>query len=254
MTEDKLYSVRMRASKYRSHEQGGKHISGGEMLTSYQDMKIAVNTLLDKALTHPKGNPDFMQIQFDPVDEAVERIKPLHVSTYDVTTVGKGQQLARELLESAGVPKWIIEKAYHLLSEDLNQSGATLIDIHSGACLAKSVRVSRMDWTNANFQMWAENHHLPDNPRMKEALVLASKVNHHVATVAELCWSDDPDYVTGYVASKKSGYERINKLKDSGDENGCRIFFVDNIKDTAAYIHYMEKQPILVQWGENNDT
>jgi 6-carboxyhexanoate--CoA ligase len=95
---------------------------------------------------------------------------------------------------------------------------------------------------------------MPKNSRVKEALVLATKVIEHPATVAELCWSDDPEYITGYVASKKLGYQRITKLKEYGDERGCRIFFVNGLTDLPAYIHYLEKQPVFVEWEEENDT
>jgi 6-carboxyhexanoate--CoA ligase len=136
--------------------------------------------------------------------------------------------------------------------------GAILIDVHSGERLddrnVKGVRVSRMDWLNTNFEKWADYYKMSKNSRIKEALVLATKVSEHPATVAELCWSDDPEYITGYVATKRIGYQRITKLKEYGDERGCRIFFVDCLKDPNSYIHYLEKQPVFIQWEEENDT
>lgn len=42
--------------------------------------------------------------------------------------------------------------------------------------------------------------------------------------IAEICIFDDPDYVTGYVASKQTGYVRITKLKEIGNPDGGRIF------------------------------
>ena len=83
---------------------------------------------------------------------------------------------------------------------------------------------------------------------MKEALTLATKVCHHPAVTAELCWSDDPDYVTGYVAGSRLGYQRITKLKEAGSEHGCRVFFVDGRADITSCIHYLEKDPIIIQW------
>lgn len=258
MSEDRIYSVRMRAAKNGAHEQGGKHISGGEMLSTYQHLNRSVNTLLTKALTHSKGNPDFMQIQFEAVDEPVELIEPLPINTNEAETVERGQALARRLLESSGVPRPIIEKAYAQIPEYSGRIGAALFDIHSGEHIdsrgEKGIRVSRMDWRNANFEKWASHHQIPLSSRIKEALVLATKVSQHPATIAELCWSDDPDYMTGYVASKKLGYQRITRLKEYGDERGCRIFFVDSLRDVSRYIHYLEKQPIFVQWEEKNGT
>lgn len=80
---------------------------------------------------------------------------------------------------------------------------------------------------------------------ISEALVLATKVASVNGTIAELCWSDDPSYTAGYVASKRIGYVRIPHLKPEGDSRGGRVFFVDSI-DLDNYVHEMEKAPVLV--------
>jgi 6-carboxyhexanoate--CoA ligase len=248
----------MRASKNGAHEHGGKHISGGEQISTYGNLKNAVNVLLEKALTHSRGNPDFMQIQFELMDEPITRLKPLHIGTNEVESVEEGQSIARNLLEKAGVSRENIEKAYQQITEYSDLRGAILFDIRSGLRIddrnKKGVRVSRMDWLPENFEKWADYYKIPRSQRMKEALVLATKVNRHPATIAELCWSDDPEYITGYVSSKKLGYQRITKLKEFGDECGCRIFFVDGLSDIQSYINYLEKQPIFVQWEEEDVT
>ncbi|QIZ08406.1 6-carboxyhexanoate--CoA ligase [Priestia megaterium] len=258
MIEENYFSVRMRASKNGAHEHGGKHISGGEQISTYGNLKNAVNVLLEKALTHSRGNPDFMQIQFELIDEPITRLKPLHIVTNEVESVEEGQSIARNLLEKAGVPRESIEKAYKQITEYSGLRGAILFDIRSGIRIddrnEKGVRVSRMDWLTTNFEKWADYNTMPRSQRVKEALILATKVNVHPATVAELCWSDDPEYITGYVASKRLGYQRITRLKRYGDERGCRIFFVDGLSDLHSYINYLEKQPIFVQWEEENAT
>jgi 6-carboxyhexanoate--CoA ligase len=258
MEAGKYYSVRMRAAKNGSHEHGGKHISGGELLSTYSHMKQAVNDLLEKGLHHSRGKPDFMQIQFELIEEPIRLIKPIQVVTNEVESVDMGQALCRKLLEKAGIKRQVIEKAYLNMTEYSGIRGAILIDVHSGERFDdrndKGVRVSRMDWLDTNFEKWADYYKMPKNSRIKEALVLATKVSEHPATVAELCWSDDPEYITGYVATKRIGYQRITKLKEYGDERGCRIFFVDCLKDPNSYIHYLEKQPVFIQWEEENDS
>ena len=253
MLEEKFYSVRMRAAQNGPHEKGGKHISGGEQLSTYDNLKNAVNVLMEKALSHSRGNPDFMQIQFEMIDKPIEILKPLPVGTNEVESIEEGQAVARNLLEKAGIPIESIEKAYEKMTEYSDVSGAILVDIRSGLRIddqnEKGIRVSRLDWLTTNFEKWADHCNMPRSQRVKEALVLATKVSAHPATVAELCWSDDPEYITGYVASKKQGYQRIMKLKEYGDERGCRIFFVDGLSDLHSYIDYLEKQPIFVQWG-----
>lgn len=255
LREETFYSVRMRASQNGPHEKGGKHISGGEQLSTYDNLKQSINVLLDKALSHSRGNPDFMQIQFEMIDEPIKKLKPLPIEINEAGSVEEGQSIARNLLEKAGVPTESIEKAHRELMEHSVLRGAILFDIRSCSRIGdrneKGVRVSRMDWLTGDFEKWADHYNMSRSQRLKEALVLATKVSAHPATIAELCWSDDPEYITGYVASKKLGYQRITKLKEYGDERGCRIFFVDGSSHLQTYIDYLERQSILIQWEED---
>jgi 6-carboxyhexanoate--CoA ligase len=199
-----------------------------------------------------------MQIQLELIDKPITKCEPLQVGTIEVESVEEGQLIARNLLEKAGVPRESIEKAYQQMKECSGLRGAILFDINSGKRVDdrndKGVRVSRMDWLTTNYEKWATYFNMPVSQRVKEALVLATKVNRHPVTVAELCWSDDPEYITGYVASKELGYQRITKLKTYGDEHGCRIFFVNGLSDLDSYINYLGKEPLFVQWEEENDT
>ena len=64
---------------------------------------------------------------------------------------------------------------------------------------------------------------------------------------AEICWSDDPDYVAGYVASRHGGYVRFPHMKERGDPLGGRIYFVDaHSFDLVADEGYLESHPVLV--------
>ncbi|WP_227935307.1 6-carboxyhexanoate--CoA ligase [Alkalihalobacillus deserti] len=256
--QDKFFSVRMRAAKDASHEKGGKHISGGEMLATYENIKKAMNTLMDKALSHARGAPDFMQIQFEEVDKPFHLLAPLHIKTNTVSNADEGHEVAINLLKKCGVPKQTIDMAYDVISQNDGMRGAILIDAHSGERVdnrgKKGIRVSRMDWFDETFEKWATRQNMPVHFRVKEAVTLATKVANHPDTIAELCWSDDPDYVTGYVASKELGYQRISNLKEYGDERGCRIFFVGRSENIETYIDYLEKEPILLEWEEENDT
>ena len=77
--------------------------------------------------------------------------------------------------------------------------------------------------------------------------MLATKVASHPHIKAEICFSDDPDYVTGYVASKELGYVRVTTLKEKGDGNGGRIFLYDGPAEEAAEcIRYLQEQPVLI--------
>ena len=121
------HSVRMRASQNGPHEKGGKHISGGEKLSTYDNLKNTVNVLLEKGLSHSRGNPDFMQIQFETIAEPIKKLKPLSIDTNEVGSVEEeGQSVARNLLEKAGVPIESIDKAYEKLVEYSETRGAIL--------------------------------------------------------------------------------------------------------------------------------
>ena len=102
----------------------------------------------------------------------------------------------------------------------------------------RGVRVSHMD----SFDSYA----LGDNEHMREALVLASKVQSADGIVGELCWSDDPDYTVGYVACN-GVYHRLPNMKEFGSDIGGRVFFVRSDIDSESVIEYLERAPVLVQ-------
>ncbi|MEW9501772.1 6-carboxyhexanoate--CoA ligase [Jeotgalibacillus marinus] len=248
------YSVRMRAATGGPHEQGGKHISGGETLSTYEKIDREISSLVKKALAHSRGTPDFMQIQLEKVEQTITTLSPLSIATNHVLTPQEGHLTARDLLQKSGVPLQAIEYAYQMIDEEPTVRGACLIDIYTGKRIDQrrdsGVRVSRMAWQENSYQKWITDLMIDNNIRLKEAISLATKVASHGGTIAELCWSDDPDYVTGYVASKMVGYQRITSLKEFGDESGCRVFFVDLEKeeDRKSYINYLEKEPVLLKW------
>ena len=66
--------------------------------------------------------------------------------------------------------------------------------------------------------------------------------------VAEICVSDDPDYVTGYVASKSLGYRRIATIKERGDPSGGRIFLFRGPRSLVPdCIRFLQEQTVLVE-------
>jgi 6-carboxyhexanoate--CoA ligase len=129
--------------------------------------------------------------------------------------------------------------------------GAMLVDAVSGERLepdrVRGVRVSRMDLTAAAERELRERLRKAglDNPHVREALVLAAKVLGTPGMIAELCWSDDPDYTAGYVCSAERGYVRFPHLKPQGDPLGGRVFFLCPGLDPQALIDYLERSALL---------
>jgi len=237
-----FYSIRMRAAQ-RNIEGDEKHVSGGERIGSKVQIEPIVNQLLHKASNHSRGDADLIQITVEKITgHQIQCLPPLEMTTVDVGSIEKAHSKARELLTSIGISQQAQNVAFHLLINSQNLRGAIILDSKTGLRLddrgLKGVRVSRMDWQDGHVNL---------KERIREALALATKVANSPFTIAELCWSDDPDYVTGYVSNRDIGYVRISPLKREGCESGGRIFFVSDEVDLASYIHYLEREPILIR-------
>lgn len=244
------YSIRMRAAEKSAHELGGKHISGGERLGDKSQLEAIAIELLEKACNHSRGSADFIQIIVEKIpSEQLHTIPPLQISTNHSSTVQEGHRKAKELLAAEGVSERAIDAAFVLLSNERNLRGAAIMNAQTGERLdqrgLKGVRVSRVDWADSEQEV--------SSTRVREALAIATKVAHSPFSVAELCWSDDPDYITGYVSSKKLGYVRISPLKELESESGGRVFFVTNDVDLEAYLAYLERKPVFIQKGSGLD-
>jgi len=242
-----LYSVRMRAAQGGPHEKGGHHISGAERIVKLEEVGAIAQSLADRALHHSKGTADFINITVDliPANE-ITYVDCLQVEEHRANTIAEAHQLAIELLQGTHITKVAIENAMTFLKElDSSMRGAMLVDATTGKRIDvgnRGVRVSHMD----SF----DSESLGENEHMREALVLASKVQSAEGIVGELCWSDDPDYTVGYVACNGI-YHRIPKMKELGSHIGGRVFFVRSDIDRESVIAYLEKAPVLVQRRNN---
>ena len=239
------YSLKMRASQHvgegeNSHEQ---HISGAERIVSRDSVEAVCSAMVRRAMTHSKGDPDFINVKIEKVHESdIQILKALPVTRIDVETWREGLEKAFGLVGDAAAG--IREKLPELLRETFPMRGAMLYDIATGKRLEpnheRGVRATYMDALHSSVVDSCKNH-------FNEAIVLATKVANAPGMVAEFCVSDDPNYVTGYVASKELGYVRIMKMKEMGDENGGRIFLFDSRKAKAEdCIEYLQKQKVLV--------
>lgn len=246
-----LYSVRMRSAQGGAHEVGGRHISGAERIVSQDRIEQTANAMLGRAFSHTRGEADFINIVVEKIkDEMVQEIPLLLVATRVTSDVAMGRQIAKNSLVAAGVTLLAAQKGMAaLLALTDSMRGAMLICSATGRRLddakVRGVRVSRMDIGDEEGfrRMLAERG--MDNTHVQEALVLASKVAATPNIIAELCWSDDPEYTTGYVASP-SGYIRIPHCKPLGSLLGGRVFFVKAERDLGSIIDYLENQPVIV--------
>lgn len=252
-----MFSVKMRSSLGSKNGIGGKHISGAERIACEGDVEKIVLEMLNRARTHGRGKADFINLKIQEIERKnIIHIPILNIYSKKSQSKTEGRKLAFDELIKIGVSEIAAKKGFELL-ENLSDSmrGAMILDAKTGERLDifenqdenRGVRCSNMDVSDKkSYEEKLSSLNL-SGEHAREALVLASKVASACGTVAELCWSDDPDYVTGYVGSKKFGYCRISVMKDLGDYVGGRIFFVESNTNIKSYIEYLQNQVVLVE-------
>ena len=232
-----LYSIKMRAAKC------GRHVSGAERILPKAEAPQAVAALTSRALNHGLGQADFINIKLEEVGAgALLHLQALPVSTLPARSVAASYAIMKEKLAELGLDN--IDGLVELLQTMRPMRGAILYDIATGERLEpdkeRGIRVTYMDAADGGAVCSGKNH-------FREALVLATKVVHAPGMVAELCISDDPEYVTGYLASRQHGYVRLTPLKEPGSSHGGRVFIFDSRRgDVAKAIEFLERQKVLV--------
>jgi len=252
MKSETLYSIRMRAST------GDMHISGAEKISRAGYIDDIIMSFLARARSKD-SLPNNISINI----ESLQNLPVLYLSALDVLTVAvsdmhAGRAAAAQTIKNLGVSEQAVTSAVALLSRGPSPSGNTMrgsiiMDARSGERLEpdqeRGVRASRFDYTDHAYAIADERlnalgltHH-----RTREALALASKVVHAPGVIAELCWSDDPDYTAGYVASLRRGYVRFPHLKIKGEQKGGRVIFVDPSKMFLdKLIEYLQVNPVII--------
>lgn len=239
----------MRASRARSGGASGErpeHISGAERIAAGEAVAALAAELARRALGHAKGQPDNVHVSIEALDEeTLLRIPALPARAVSCADAATGLRLAAGLLREAGVPR--PEAAIALLLNAPPLRGAMLVDADTLERLEpdreRGVRATRMDMAGGAALP------PPDGKQhYREAAVLAAKVCTAPHIIAELCISDDPDYVTGYVAAPGLGYVRIQRLKEAGSPRGGRVFLYRGPREAVAdTVAFLERQPVLVE-------
>ncbi|MFA6850112.1 MAG: 8-amino-7-oxononanoate synthase [Selenomonadaceae bacterium] len=239
-----LYSMKMRANKQKNGQ--SQHISGAEKILAENELGETAAALLSRALHHAKGRADFINLKVEVIKpDEITYIDALPVSTYNAATPEDGQKAIGEFLEKLGIQN--VAAIMHEFKNTYAMRGAMLLDADTLERLEpdqdRGLRATYMDAEHTlNRQANDCKNHF------QEAIVLASKVVHAPHIIAEICISDDPDYVTGYIAAPSIGYVRITRLKEMGCPDGGRIFlYRGSHKDVPECIHYLENQKVLVR-------
>lgn len=216
------------------------HISGAERIISSTDIHKTAETLLSRALTHSRGEADEIFLSLKKINEKLIEIPALPVVESHARNNEEAKFILMKELDRLGISG---QECLKLLFSIKDMRGAILLDYHTlerlEADKKRGIRVSALDYAGERSPKKA---HLP------EALALATKVLHHPDILAEICISDDPDYTTGYLATKRRGYLRIPHIKEKNFPYGGRIFLYTGLREELnKCVNYLEKTPVLVK-------
>ena len=245
----RLYSIKMRSSK--TIDNLTEHISGAESISSEENLEKVVNLLIKRALNHSKGKSDFINIKVEEINkEELIYIEPLPVTTINVEHYLEGFNVVKKILTDIGIDENKSVGIVNLIRSISNMRGAMLLDINTLQRLEedkdKGIRATYMDFEGNNTETLSKS--IEQNAHFLEALALASKVVNCNQIIGEICYSDDPNYTAGYIASKKHGYVRITKLKGIGDTKGGRIFLYDSsLSNKNKCIDYIQNKKTVIK-------
>ncbi len=231
---------------------GKRHISGAEGIYREEKINDVVSHYMQRAFDHVKGQPDSLNIKVSKLTRDPECIPLLNMLTLTNESVRGAKNLIWELLCSLGISHQSIREAMNIVYGGNDMRGAAIIDMNSSQ-RSEPDRERGVRATDIGIVEVAArelSHRLAeydlDNPTVREAVTLASKVAGHDDIVAELCISDDADYTTGYIASSETGYIRVPNIKEMGSDKGGRVFFIKPEADIHDIIDYLEKTPVMI--------
>ena len=249
----------MRASKNACLNQQSAltefHISGAEGIFDASELTHANEDLINRALTHPRGAPDKIVITLEKISGTPLKSAVLPVETADPVSPDAARVLISIKAARLGISSPALTAAFRVLYSGNVMRGASIISSLSGKRLEpdkkRGIRVSCFGigkTAEAALSKKLKSLGL-NNTTVKEALLLASKVASCRDILAEICVSDDPDYTTGYIASRNFGYLRILNIKKTGSMCGGRVFFVREGADTGKVISYLQNKPVVLRYG-----
>lgn len=244
-----MWSLRMRAAKIENDAE--EHISGAEGIYNFSEVERLLKKFFQRAIKHSNGMPDKVILTIEKIKEPIHEIKALTVKTIFCSSPDDAQNISREYLINLGISEKAIVTAWNVIKNH-KMRGATLIDAFTGGRLEpdkkRGVRVSRIQMaTKKRLQILGKIKNFTTEPeRVIEAITVASKVISFSEIIAEICVSDNPDYTTGYIASKESGYLRLLNIKNKGEHIGGRAFFVKSPVDLNKMIEFLERTPVII--------
>lgn len=238
----------MRGASPVDHKLGGAHISGAERIISSEALKSNVIDLIDRALTHNKGESDFINISIQKIhDESqINYISPLKIKNFYL----REDINPKDILSLIGFNENQITYTLNLLFKLKNLRGALIVsypDLHE--FWSDVVRCTNMDYAphiKEDLDSFLDKHN-SSGKYLKDALCLSSKICSDENVICEICISDDKNYLTGYISSRSLGYIRIKNFKPSNHEYGGRIIFIKDKNKLSNTINYLKNSIVLIE-------
>ena len=247
----------MNASKRRTpREMPGPdiHISGAEGIYGAENIDKTCSDYIERALEHPRGRPDKIVITLESLKDRPVKAPILEIKTVECISPESAWNTIAERVSDIGISDRALSAALKVLRSEKTMRGAALMSSQSGKRLepdrARGIRVSRLGIDGKSEKILRKKLAAKkiDTITVKEALILASKVVSCKDIIAEICISDDPDYTTGYLASRSTGYMRILNIKRLGEMHGGRVFFLRPDANIEKTINYLERKAVMLEF------
>jgi 6-carboxyhexanoate--CoA ligase len=231
-----------------------RHLSGAERIVSDDNLGLSVHKMLERSQFK---QPNIIQITAERVPNGqCHHVPCLPVHTVHASSIEEAAEYAKAVLVEAGIDPDVAQAGCDALKTGLGRGGsamrgASVWDSLTGERYEpdweRGVRTSRFDYSeegaiaiDSALAAFGLTHF-----RIREALAVATKTLWSGVT-AELCWSDEPDYTTGYIATNHDGYVRLPGFKPAGAMGG-RIFFIDSRScDVSECIRRLEQEYVLI--------
>ncbi|SNZ09884.1 6-carboxyhexanoate-CoA ligase [Persephonella hydrogeniphila] len=242
----KLYSIKARASL------NGKHISGAERIVPEERVFETIRWIEKKV---EKKNFDSLNIKVELIKEKpilIEKSLPI-VDIKFKNHEDANLKAVKILHRITGIPTERIKELIALIHtgaspEKKNMRGAMIVNL-TGKRVEKDrfrgVRTTDVDFLDRE-KVIKKLLEKGFTERTADALALTTKNMHHPDIIAEYCISDEPDYLTGYISTKEK-YYRFTPLKEFGNKNGGRIYFIKNSTDIDELYRFLEEKPVLIK-------
>ncbi|MGC8528990.1 MAG: 6-carboxyhexanoate--CoA ligase [Leptospirillia bacterium] len=234
----------------------GRHISGAEDLVAPENFESAISRLASRMLSYPNENPPLQQIlTIDPISpSSIHQGALLPVRALESSSLRESMDSVRMILENL-LPPSLATRVLMIFEKEIlgchPRNGALLVN-EQGHIINESanggIRTTHfgcLPTLRKSLEEAAARRLVQPSYRFVDALILSSKVLMAEQILLELCASDDPNYQTGYIASRTTGYIRIPFIKPAELPSGGRLYLLKEENALDNLLTFLRETPVL---------